>query len=333
MSRARAEARIEQAQRGEPVERRAVIVEMLRLPAHRPVPVEPEPGADPRGSPRRIPRGSAPRSISSMRSRKRPPAPRAACHPTSAERTWPRCRWPVGLGAKRVTTSLMRRRASQAPPRRDTARRFGYASPITAEDRMQAWPSYRLSGPSHPPASRRQAAPAGDPAAWARRRRQRSDRAGALLGAGCCRTPSSCRRTRRSPATWRPTATNGSACRIARRRRVLAGVRAAAPILDAFIDEALAERGLDDGEAGAGRLLAGHDDVALCRAAPRQAGGRRSSAIPGGCIARRDCWRAEMRSRPPVLLVHGTEDPVVPSAGVPLAVERRSRRPACRSRH
>ena len=27
----------------------------------------------------------------------------AARHPVSAEAAWPRCRWPVGLGAKRVT--------------------------------------------------------------------------------------------------------------------------------------------------------------------------------------------------------------------------------------
>ena len=53
--------------------------------------------------------------------------------------------------------------------------------------------------------------------------------------------PSSCRRTRRSPATWRPTAINGSARRTAAPEAVLAGVRAAAPILDAFIDEAIAE--------------------------------------------------------------------------------------------
>ena len=39
------------------------------------------------------------------------------------------------------------------------------------------------------------------------------------------------------PATWRPTATNGSARGTASPAARLAGARAAAPILDAFIDE------------------------------------------------------------------------------------------------
>ena len=73
-----------------------------------------------------------------------------------------------------------------------------------------------LSGPSHPPAGGGKAAAAGDPAARARGRRQRSDRAGAVLGADRCPTPSSSRRTRRFPATWRPTGISGSACRTAR---------------------------------------------------------------------------------------------------------------------
>ncbi len=44
------------------------------------------------------------RSMSSSRSRNRPPASRAARQPSSADRTCPRCRYPVGLGANRVTT-------------------------------------------------------------------------------------------------------------------------------------------------------------------------------------------------------------------------------------
>ena len=67
-------------------------------------------------------------------------------------------------------------------------------------------------------------------------------------------------------------------------RAVLAGVRAAAPILDNFLDEALAARGLGDGAAGARRLLAGHDDVALCRAAPRESRRRRSSDYSGALV-------------------------------------------------
>ena len=44
-----------------------------------------------------------PVSMSSMRSRKRPPAARAASQPTSAESACPRCSSPFGLGAKRKT--------------------------------------------------------------------------------------------------------------------------------------------------------------------------------------------------------------------------------------
>src|SRR2546423_1186268 len=42
-------------------------------------------------------------SVSSMRSRKRPPARRASSRLNSAVRAFPRCSSPVGLGAKRVT--------------------------------------------------------------------------------------------------------------------------------------------------------------------------------------------------------------------------------------
>src|SRR5262249_35660254 len=40
-------------------------------------------------------------SMSSMRSRKRPPRARARSKLSSAENAWPRCRKPFGLGAKR----------------------------------------------------------------------------------------------------------------------------------------------------------------------------------------------------------------------------------------
>src|SRR5689334_22486885 len=46
--------------------------------------------------------------MSSMRRRKRPPAARADSNAVSAANAWPRCRNPVGLGAKRVT--IMARR-------------------------------------------------------------------------------------------------------------------------------------------------------------------------------------------------------------------------------
>jgi phospholipase/carboxylesterase len=91
---------------------------------------------------------------------------------------------------------------------------------------------------------------------------------------------------------------------------VLAGVRAAAPILDAFLDEALAERGLDDGDLA----LVGFSQgtmmslfVGLRRARP-------PAGILGysGRLIAPELLANELHSRPPVLLVHGTEDPLVP---------------------
>jgi phospholipase/carboxylesterase len=109
---------------------------------------------------------------------------------------------------------------------------------------------------------------------------------------------------------------------------VLAGVRAAAPTLDAFIDEALAARGLGDGDLA----LVGFSQgtmmslfVGLRRAQP-------AAGIVGfsGRLLAPELLTNELRSRPRILLVHGTEDPLVPygslaaaetaltSAGVPV---------------
>jgi phospholipase/carboxylesterase len=91
---------------------------------------------------------------------------------------------------------------------------------------------------------------------------------------------------------------------------VLVGVRAAAPFLDAFIDTALAERGLDDGDLA----LVGFSQgtmmslfVGLRRAKP-------AAGILGfsGRLLAPELLASELRSRPPTLLVHGTADPLVP---------------------
>jgi phospholipase/carboxylesterase len=91
---------------------------------------------------------------------------------------------------------------------------------------------------------------------------------------------------------------------------VLAGVRASAPSLDAFIDGALAARGLEPRDAALvgfsqGTMMSLY--VGLRRAAPL-------AGIVGysGRLIGADMLPAEIRSRPPVLLVHGTADPVVP---------------------
>jgi phospholipase/carboxylesterase len=91
---------------------------------------------------------------------------------------------------------------------------------------------------------------------------------------------------------------------------VLAGVRAAAPFLDAFIDTALAERGLDDGDLA----LVGFSQgtmmslfVGLRRAKP-------AAGILGfsGRLLAPELLASELSSRPRTFLVHGTDDPLVP---------------------
>lgn len=91
---------------------------------------------------------------------------------------------------------------------------------------------------------------------------------------------------------------------------VLAGVRAAAPSLDAFIDEALAQRGLDAGAAA----LVGFSQGTMMSL---YVGLRRTQPLAGilgysGRLIAPELLAGELRSRPPVLLVHGTDDPLVP---------------------
>jgi phospholipase/carboxylesterase len=91
---------------------------------------------------------------------------------------------------------------------------------------------------------------------------------------------------------------------------VLGGVRAAAAILDAFIDEALEERGL------------AADDLALVGFSQGTmmslfVGLRRPQPVAGilgfsGRLIAPELLASELRSRPRILLVHGTDDPLVP---------------------
>lgn len=91
---------------------------------------------------------------------------------------------------------------------------------------------------------------------------------------------------------------------------MLAGVRAAAPILDAFIDEELEKRGLADGDLA----LVGFSQGTMMSLF---VGLRRARPVAGilgysGRLIAEDLLADELRSRPPVLLVHGNADPVVP---------------------
>lgn len=88
------------------------------------------------------------------------------------------------------------------------------------------------------------------------------------------------------------------------------GVDQAAPILDAFLDEELARHGLTDAELALvgfsqGTMMALH--VGLRRA-------RAPAGIVGfsGLLAASERLERDLRSRPPVLLLHGSDDDVIP---------------------
>ncbi len=92
--------------------------------------------------------------------------------------------------------------------------------------------------------------------------------------------------------------------------KVEAGVRAAAPVLDGFIDHELAAHGLTDDRLALlgfsqGCMMALH--VGLRRP-------NACAAILGysGRLCAADSLSGEIASRPPVLLCHGTDDTVVP---------------------
>ena len=91
---------------------------------------------------------------------------------------------------------------------------------------------------------------------------------------------------------------------------VLAGVRASAPTLDAFIDDELQKRGLTESDA----VLVGFSQGTMMSL---YVGLRRPRPLAGilgysGRLIAPNLLAEELRSRPPVLLVHGTDDPVVP---------------------
>jgi len=91
---------------------------------------------------------------------------------------------------------------------------------------------------------------------------------------------------------------------------MLGGVRAAAPLLDAFIDDELQKRGLEEKDAA----LVGFSQGTMMALF---VGLRRAKPLAGilgysGRLIAPDLLASELRSRPPVLLVHGTDDPLVP---------------------
>jgi phospholipase/carboxylesterase len=100
---------------------------------------------------------------------------------------------------------------------------------------------------------------------------------------------------------------------------LLAGTRRAAPPLDAFLDELLARHGLDESRLALlgfsqGTMMALH--VASRRPRPVAAVLGFSGALIGA-----ETLPQEVRSRPPVMLVHGDADDVVPVDAMFMAVE------------
>src|SRR5262249_49334835 len=99
----------------------------------------------------------------------------------------------------------------------------------------------------------------------------------------------------------------------------VAGTRGAAPALDAFLDEELARLGLAPSRLALvgfsqGTMMALH--VGLRRATP-------PATIVGlsGVIAGAQRLAAEIGCRPPVLLVHGANDEVIPVGAIHLTRE------------
>jgi len=100
---------------------------------------------------------------------------------------------------------------------------------------------------------------------------------------------------------------------------MLEGVRAAAPILNAFLDAELSRLGLTDDRLAVvgfsqGTMTALHTLLRRPKAC---------AVVVGfsGALLAPEILGEEIASRPPVLLVHGDADPVVPFAAMPAARE------------
>jgi len=95
-----------------------------------------------------------------------------------------------------------------------------------------------------------------------------------------------------------------------------AGVRAAATILDAFLDETLERFALGDAQLA----LVGFSQGTMMSL---YVGPRRARQLAGivGYSGRLLGDASAFKSKPPILLVHGDADPVVPPQSLPLAVK------------
>jgi len=97
------------------------------------------------------------------------------------------------------------------------------------------------------------------------------------------------------------------------------GAATAAPGLDAFITEELAKAGLPDSRL----LLIGFSQGAMMALHVGLRRGDPAAGIIGisGMLVAPERLLSEIRSRPPVLLIHGTEDDVVPFRSMDMAAD------------
>jgi phospholipase/carboxylesterase len=101
--------------------------------------------------------------------------------------------------------------------------------------------------------------------------------------------------------------------------RVLAGVQAAAPILDSFLDAELARHALPPEKMA----LVGFSQGTMMSlyVAPRRAHAVAGVVGFSGAMVGGDALAGEIRARPPVLLVHGDADPIVPYESMAAAAQ------------
>src|SRR6185369_2339055 len=98
---------------------------------------------------------------------------------------------------------------------------------------------------------------------------------------------------------------------------MITGARTATPLLDKYIDTQLAKHGIDESKLALvgfsqGTIMALH------------VGLRRSKQLAGivgysGALAGADVLGKEIKTRPPVLLIHGDADPMVPVQALKMA--------------
>lgn len=91
---------------------------------------------------------------------------------------------------------------------------------------------------------------------------------------------------------------------------MLAGVRKAEPVLNAWLDEELEKRGLDESKLAV--LGFSQGTMTALHALPRRAKACAGIAGFSGALMGADLLGKEAKSKPPICLVHGEEDMVVP---------------------